>query len=729
MNKMNPPPNGGEPLPEHYIEAERSLVDRALRTLKHQDAFAVFDAYGDVGTVEDGPEGLYFQDTRFLSHYEFLLEKKRPLLLSSVVLDDNAALAVDCANPDIRGEDGNLRLPKDSIFAARKKFLRDAVCFERFSMRNFAACKERFSADLIFGADFHDLFEVRGERRPARGTTTVSRISDREIRYVYMGLDGLERTTTLCFSPTPAKLDTGRASWNFELEPNGRAHIVVTVTCRMSKSAGEDPSRYADAYRHTRRAMRARVRRLLNVSSSNALFNAVMSRSIFDLNMLFTETKYGPYPYAGVPWFSTVFGRDGIITAMEVLWCEPEVARGVLRVLAKTQATKSDPAADSQPGKILHELRGGEMARLGEVPFREYYGTVDATPLFVMLAGMYFERTGDLETVREIWPNILAAIRWIDEFGDLDGDGFVEYARETEQGLANQGWKDSNDSVFHADGRLARAPIALVEVQAYVHAAKRHAGVLARALGEDALAAEFDAAAETLRAAFEKAFWDEELGTYAEALDGEKQPCRIRTSNAGHALFTGTAAPDRAGRVTENLMSEATFTGWGIRTVSASEARYNPMSYHNGSIWPHDNALCAMGMARYGHKRQAAKVLEGLFETAAYQDFNRLPELFCGFARKTRRGPTAYPVACSPQAWAAAAPFALLAACMGIEVDHAADCVRFSDPILPSFLDFVILRDFEVRDSRLTLRLYRYGDDVMVNVMKRSGPARVILMK
>ncbi|MGH6839784.1 MAG: amylo-alpha-1,6-glucosidase [Methylocella sp.] len=712
-------------LPQHYIEIEGSLVQRSLRTLKDGDAFAVFDNYGDIGVIGTGPEGLYFNDTRFLSWYELRFEGKRPLLLSSVVQDDNAALSVNLANPDLH-TDGVISLPRGTIAIERTKFLWQAVCYERIGFRNYADNTRHFRVDIGFGADFRDLFEIRGTSRERRGTST-SFVTEGVAGFYYEGLDNIKRNTELRMWPPPSRLETNRATFEFELAPNGRKSLFVSVLCRDRNEPRINP--FGGAYRARRRAIRAKATGIATIESSNELFNEVCRRATADLYMLMTRTSHGLYPYAGIPWYSTVFGRDGIITAMLLLWLDPSVAKGVLHFLATTQAKTFDPLAAAQPGKILHETRNGEMARLGEVPFGLYYGTVDATPLYVMLAGMYFDRTGDIETIAAIWPNIKAALQWIDTFGDADGDGFVEYARQTGAGLVNQGWKDSYDSIFHADGALPEGPIALCEVQGYVFAAKTHAAKLAHRLDEHDLETRLRGESQLLQKKFEADFWCEDLGTYALALDGDKNPCRVRTSNAGHALFTAIAAPERAARVVETLLGRDSFSGWGIRTVASREARFNPISYHNGSVWPHDNALIALGFARYGFPWHAAKVFSAMFEAAAYQELRRLPELFCGFIRNPHRGPTAYPVACAPQAWASAAPFAFVGACLGMELHHESNSVSFRDPVMPAFLDYVTLNRLSLGKSRLDLRLYRHGRDVTLNLLHRQGDAKVMLIK
>ena len=538
----------------------------------------------------------------------------------------------------------------------------------------------------------------------------------------YHGLDGKLRRTTLTFDPPPDRLATNEAVYQLRLAPGETKPIFLAAGCNEAEPR---PASFLPALLASRRAMRQATRDHTSVETSNDLFNEMLCRSAADLEMLMTDTPEGRYPYAGIPWFSTTFGRDGLITALQMLWWNPDVARGVLRRLAAYQAKITDPLADAEPGKILHEMRGGEMAALHEVPFGLYYGSVDSTPLFVLLAGLYLERTGDTRTIAELWQSIEAALGWIDGPGDADGDGFVEYQRAGEQGLANQGWKDSQDAIFHADGRLAEGAIALAEVQGYVYAAKRMAARCARRLRHDAAARKLDAQADELAARFEAAFWCPELETYALALDGDKKPCAVRTSNAGQVLFSGIADPQRAALVAKGLLRPAFFSGWGIRTVAQGEARYNPMSYHDGSVWPHDNALIALGFARYGLKRQVETVFEGLFGAGTYMEHRRLPELFCGFRKQHGHGPTLYPVACAPQAWASATPFALLEASLGLEFDPFANEIRLCNPLLPAFLDEVTLRNLQLGGSRVDLRVRRHNDTVSLDTPRISGGIRV----
>jgi glycogen debranching enzyme len=520
----------------------------------------------------------------------------------------------------------------------------------------------------------------------------------------------------------------GRAEFDLRLASRERRPIALTVQCLEGEAPPASEGRFFVMKRVARRSLLAAREDAPAIETSNPAVNSVLERSSADLAMLMTQTPEGAYPYAGVPWFSTPFGRDGLLTALEMLWIEPAVARGVLRYLAARQGDRADAGADMEPGKILHELRECELARLGEVPFGRYYGSIDSTPLFVALAGLYWERTRDQETLQAIWPNVVAALEWIERWGDRDGDGFVEYDRQRSSGLRNQGWKDSDDAVFHADGSLASGPIALCEVQGYVYLAYRVAARLAADMDDVRFSAGLTLKAETLRRSFEQAYWDEEIGTYALALDGEKRPCAVRTSNAGQLLFTGICAPERAARVVQGLFDPDFFTGWGVRTVNRRERRYNPASYHNGSVWPHDNALIGLGLARYGHCSEALSLTSALFDAASHMHLRRLPELFCGFERKRGKAPTLYPVACAPQAWAAVAPYALLQACLGIEVDCGAAKLKLRKPRLPHFIDWMTVRRLSIGAASVDLMLRRHDSSVAVNLLARNGAAEVEVM-
>jgi glycogen debranching enzyme len=587
-----------------------------------------------------------------------------------------------------------------------------------------------FSVEIDFEADFADIFEVRGTRRARRGRLPPPEFSGDEVGLLYEGLDGVTRRSRLVFSEPPADLSPGRAIFHISIPPRETSEISLRVLCEIGDRRPAGLS-FAEAAARTSAEDLARKDGEPRLASSNRLFNAWLSRSQSDLRMLLSPTPQGEYPYAGIPWYSTPFGRDGLITALQFLWLRPEVARSVLSFLAATQADRSLPERDAEPGKILHEMRRGEMAALGEIPFDRYYGTVDATPLFVILAGAYEERSGDLAFIREIWPHVERALDWIDHFGDVDGDGFVEYASRASRGLSNQGWKDSHDAIFHADGRLAEGPIALCEVQAYVYRAKLEAARLAERLGDPDRAIELRLAADTLREKFERAFWVEELSTYALALDGRKEPCRVRTSNAGHALFAEIASPERAPRVARELMSQEGFSGWGIRTVASNEIRYNPMSYHNGSVWPHDNALIALGFSRYAGlpKTAVIKVLGALLDATGASDVHGLPELFCGFRRLPEESPIRYPVACSPQAWSAGAAFMLLQAALGMSIDAPRRRVRFLRPRLPEEVDALSIRDLRVGDGSLDLDFHRYPRGVGVDVVGRGGDIEVSVLE
>ena len=714
------PPCSTEEVESPFYIAETHAPNRNRQVLKNGNTFAIIDSHGDIGAAS-GRDGLFAHDTRRLAHLELLVNGMTPLLLHAAVGDDNISYHVDLTNGDIFSE-GRLALPKDTLYISRSIYLTDDELRERLSVENFGTELTSTSLSLLFGCDFADIFEVRGMRRQRRGSHSIVVRQPDGVQLGYRGLAAVDRTTDIRFTPEPALLTRSAARFDFDIKPAQRVILHINI------STGEHPeakSAFTPGLLHVKRSRKMRSRNIASVETSNEVVNDILRRSASDLAMLTAVTEDGPYPHAGIPWYATIFGRDGIITAMELLWCDPQLAAGVLRHLARLQADRVDGAVDAEPGKIIHEMRSGEMAALREIPFGRYYGSVDATPLFVMLAGDYAARTNDWQMIHDLWPAIERALAWIEREGDPDGDGFVEYQRHQDTGLANQGWKDSHDSIFHADGNLAIGPIALVEVQAYVYAAKKAAAFCARTLGLHEKASAFDMSAEMLRAKFDEAFWDSDASFYALALDGEKRPCKVRTSNPGHALMTSILPAERAASLAHAFLRRDFFSGWGIRTVAENEARYNPMSYHNGSIWPHDNALIVAGLARYGHTQAACATLTGLMSATAYLDNRRIPELYCGFRRRPRRAPTLYPAACSPQAWSAAAPFSMIASILGLAIDPSQRTVSLCDPALPDFIDNLTIRNLHIGKARLDMHIARSKAGVAAEILHAEGDVRL----
>jgi len=709
------------------IVASSSLTEEHVEVLKHGDTFGLFDRYGDIHSLRTGSQGLYHEGTRFLSLFELTLNGERPLLLSSTVKENNVLLNVDLMNPDLTHE-GQVAVTRGALHVSRTRFLWQGRCFERLRIHNYSLLPIPVRLSISVDADFADLFEVRGTQRNRRGRRVETVTSKDGILLGYEGLDRVDRWVTVRCAPAPTTVHPGEILCDTLLPAGEVVQWELTISCHIGRRSRGDLS-YDRALVAVERALHSAKADDCLIVTSNEQLNVWLNRSLADLHMMVTDTSDGPYPYAGVPWFSTPFGRDGIIAAFEFLWVNPTIARGVLAFLAATQAREVVPEQDAEIGKILHETRKGEMAALNEIPFGRYYGSIDATPLFIMLAGAYYERTGDQAFIVQIWSNIERALQWIDHTGDLDGDGFVEYSRRSEDGLVHQGWKDSQDAVFHADGRSAEGPIALCDVQGYVFAAKRRAAQLAFALGDTEQAERLLKQADKLRTQFERRFWCNDLSSYALALDGSKQPCRVKTSNAGHCLWTGIADYKHGMRTAKTLVGVDMFNGWGVRTVAASEVRYNPMAYHNGSVWPHDNALIAAGMASYGFKQGALKILSGLFDASQFLELHRLPELFCGFSRRSGEGPTLYPVACSPQTWSSVAVFLLLQSCLGLRIDAPHACLTFSQPVLPPFLEHIEIRNLRIGDATVDLSLAGHAKDVGINILRREGRVEIVVTK
>ena len=709
---------------QYYIAAGSSPSDDRARVLKYGKCFAVFNRYGDIEPLGLGEHGIFFRGTRHLSEWVLSLWNARPLLLSSTVKADNFGFIADLANVDV--SDGHqVVVHRGTVHIIRSRFLWHDVAHEQISIVNYALEPIKVPLRVSFAGDFIDLFEVRGMRRERRGQRLDDEIGRDSILMTYEGLDGEQRRTRIDCDAEPSKITSSEMQFEADLRPGRSAVFHFSIAC--NPQGRHFALGYERAMAGAEAELKAASSRVCEISSSNDRLSRWVRRSMADVEMMTMGNPETNYPYAGVPWFSTVFGRDGIITALQMIWIAPQIAKGVLQYLAATQATEIDVKNEAQPGKIIHEMRRGEMANLGEVPFGRYYGSIDSTPLFLMLAGSYLDFTGDLELLKHLRPHIELALEWIDRYGDVDGDGFVEYAPNGEKGLIQQGWKDSNDSVFHADGEIAEAPIALCEVQGYVYAAKMAAAKLYSAWGDEKRRTALENEAADLQARFEQAFWCDELSTYAIALDGQKKPCRVRTSNPGHCLYTGIVSAEKANLVAHTLVSHDFFSGWGIRTVGSHESRYNPLSYHNGSVWPHDNAIIAAGMARYDCREFAGRVLMSLLDLSSAVELQRLPELICGVERRIGQGPTLYPVACSPQAWAAGAVFMLLQACLGISIDAKKRRVVFDRPYLPQGIPQLSISDLRIEDCRIGLFLERDSGPVRIQVTEKHGEVAVVV--
>jgi glycogen debranching enzyme len=705
---------------QFYIRATSSRLDGRTRVLKRGETFAICDRLGDIASVGLPELGLYHEGTRFLSRLALTLEGQRPLLLSSGLRDDSGSFVAHLTNADVY-RDGHMAVPRGTVHLVREVWTFPGGFSQAISLRNYGLEPTSVRMSVAVDADFADVFEVRGTSREKKGRRLPAIPEERGVRMSYAGRDGVVRETHLYCDPQPGEVRPGGVVFSLRLEPGEKRRLLQTIYCQSSGEDRPTPRLPSAARAESAAAEKA------TVACPHEAFGAWLRRSAADLEMMTTALPSGPYPFAGVPWFCTPFGRDGIVTALETLWLDPSLAKGVLSYLSETQARELDPEHDAEPGKILHEARKGEMAALGEIPFGRYYGSVDATPLFVMLAAAYHERTGDDAFLETLWPHVEAALDWIDSWGDRDGDGFVEYHRQSPRGLVQQGWRDSQDAVFHADGRLADGPIALAEVQGYVYAARLGAARLTEALGHRGRAETLRSAGDRMRRAFDEAYWCEELSSYAMALDGEKRPCRVACSSAAHALWTGIALPERAESVARTLFSDDGFSGWGIRTIARGQARFNPMSYHNGSIWPHDNALAAAGLAAYGRQDLAMRLLVAMLDVSRQMELRRLPELFCGFERHEGEPPTLYPLACAPQSWSAGAVFLLLQCCLGLSIDAGGRRFRFESPKLPPFLRDIRLQNLRGATGTLDVHVETRGEEVGVSTSRPAEGVEVVV--
>jgi glycogen debranching enzyme len=720
-----------------YVLASSLASRRTTRVLADGHSFAIFDAGGDI--IESPLEalGLFHRDTRYLSRFELRIEGAMPYFLNSFLSDDKTQLRVNLTNPDLGDHGGTIDLPRNSLQLQRSWALGPATLSHRLVVRNYTRAPVSLELAFRFGVDFADLFEVRGVKRPHHGETLSPERRKDRIKFLYRGLDQAMRFSELCFNRTPTLLDAERAAYSLKLKAESDITLELRIECgNLGDPASAPPRSMVRAPRNSPvsfdRALQARRAQVAHsedgwakVTAGNELMNSLLRHSERDLMSIMSHDAGGTYIMAGIPWFATLFGRDSIITALSVLPFSPGVAAGTLRTLARFQGTAVNAARDEQPGKIVHEMRYGEMAVLHEIPFGRYYGSVDSTPLFLWLFGRYVAATGDLKLAAELWPHVERALEWVDQSGDADGDGYVEYMRETPRGLANQGWKDSFDSISHADGSLARPPIALCEVQGYLYAAYTTIAEAAARMNRNAVASRLSDHAKALKAAFVRDFWLDDEGMVALALDGDKKPCRVMTSNAAHCLATGLLDRDQSAALATRLMANDMFSGWGVRTLSTTARRYNPMSYHNGSVWPHDNAIAALGLARIPGRDGALRIMRGMFDSAIELHAGSLPELFCGFTREPRLGPVPYPVACHPQAWAAASVMMMLQAILGLRVDGFEGRLVIDSPVLPDGIATLSIEGMPVGTGSASFIVRGSSKSATVEITEKRGPVSI----
>jgi glycogen debranching enzyme len=686
---------------------------RDALVIRESDLFLLTDKAGEVPAGNTNGYGLYFADTRHLSTFEFSLgEEKSVVLLSTAELGYSSEHVL--TNYAVKDLDGQ-KVPRDTVQVQRTRVVEDAL-EETLRVDNFNNFPVLLDLRFRFSADFEDIFVVRGFAPERGGEPAGPPTWDGDLlRMAYKGIDGRSRETSIRFAPKPWSVDTTGATTQvtFRQLLAARDHTVLSLVIGVDGRV--EVPREASRFDAVQREYDTWKRESTRIESDNSFFCTVLDRSLSDVRMLWNHGSLGGYPAAGTPWYDTLFGRDTAIVGLQTLCLKPSVARACLVALSRWQGQKLDTWRDEEPGKILHELRVGEMTQSGALPFSPYFGSIDSTPLFLLLAGEYFQWTNDVELLSQIEHNLRAGLRWLTDYGDTNRDGLIDYEKRSSKGLVNQGWKDSSDALMHADGSPLAPPITLVEVQAYAYAALDKLAPAFAALGDAETARDLVRQAAALQERFNRKMWTPD-GFYALALDGEGRQAASVASNAGQALWGGIATFEQAGPVVQRLMEPDMFSGWGIRTLSDESPCFNPQGYHVGTIWPHDNSIIAMGFKRYGFETELNRLAKALFDAARAFPYYRLPELFGGMARSGHDSPVPYPVACRPQAWAAGA-FPLVAqAILGLCPDAPNAHLRIVRPLLPDWLRYVRVRGLQVGDGTVDLYYERRGDRTSVAI-------------
>ncbi|KWW17280.1 amylo-alpha-1,6-glucosidase [Peribacillus simplex] len=693
------------------------------RVIKENDLFLLTDERGNITENHQYGLGLYAKDTRFLNKLNIKINGEDPILLSSKA-DENYMATILLTNPHMENDE-EVVLWRESIEIQRKRFINNGVLYEAITLKNYSPKRITFSITVEVDADFTDMFIVRGFQTGKVGKRTGQLVKDKSLIFTYQGSDNLSRETSISWDREPAKVtETGEITFHFTLEHAQEEEVVLTIRPQI---AGEDESEIlpmTEALHELRTSYKQWECSTTKVKTDHETLQRLITRGLSDIRVLLSDVGYGPFPVAGLPWYGVLFGRDSLITALQMLPFNPEVAKGTLRTLAVHQGKENNPWRDEQPGKIMHEIRYGELANTNQIPFTPYYGTVDATPLFIILLTEYVKWTGDFALLNDLQPNLDAAFAWINEYGDRDGDSFVEYHQESSKGIANQGWKDSADAVVHRNGEFAKSPIALAEVQGYVYQAKMGMASLYQAVHKQAEATLLKDEAALLKAKFNEQFWMEDKSFYAIALDQNKEKVGTITTNPGHVLLSEMLDEDKADKVATMLLSDKMHSGYGIRTMGEDEAAYNPISYHDGSIWPHDNSLIILGLSKTGKQEEANKVMEGLMQAAQHFEYDRLPELFCGYSSKLGK-PVKYPVACSPHAWAAARPLTFIQSLLQLFPNSPSKEIHLN-PCLLDNMNELNVQGINIGTGILSMTVKREDGQILVSIDENTTGYKVV---
>ncbi len=701
------------------------------RTIKHNNIFVVTDDNGNITSGNASGHGLYLGDTRFLSRLECKLNDTYPIVLSSstetghssVIISTNLKIK-DAINPDADIKQETIQIKRNSVVCG--------AYFETITLANYNQHEVGLKLELLFEADFMDIFEVRNIKSINKKNSQKPILEENKLRYQYQDITGALQETEINFnSVQPSIIEENRVIYELTLPPNYKKEIKYQITLKSTALLPEKATAtdFSEAFAINNKDTKEWHKNISKFNTDNEDFYEMISRSQKDLHMLNTKAVWGEYISAGIPWFTTLFGRDSIIAARQALILTAEPARNVLETLAKFQGKEVNEWREEEPGKILHEVRFGELARSNKIPHTPYYGSVDATPLWIILLYEYFKWTNDIETLEKLWPNALNCLHWMENYGLYNG--FASYCKKSEGGLDNQAWKDSNDSYMHMNGRLAEPPIAPVEVQGYFYSAKIKLARLAGYMKDNDLSAKLSSDAANFKQKFHETFWLEDIGFYAHALDKYGEPLRVITSNPGHLLETGILDPYYEQKVADRLFEYDMFSGWGLRTLSYNNILYNPMSYHNGSIWPHDNSIIAHGLSRRGYIDYVIRISTAMFEAARLMYYKRLPELFCGFTRQyeIQNPPVSYPVACIPQAWAAGSIFLLIKSMLNIEPDAQGNKLKILNPQLPEWLNYLEIKNINIGSASVSIEFRKTSRGLVIDVYDKKGKLDIIIRK